>query len=103
MEQEIFNIISHGGDARGYAYQALKAAKENKMDEAKKLMDKAQNELDLAHNTQTKLIQKEINGNELKMSLLLIHAQDQLMTAISEKSLIEEIIGMYEKLRNERR
>ena len=46
----------------------------------------------MAHNTQTKLIQAEINGEDLKISLLLIHAEDHLMAAISEKSLIKEMI-----------
>ncbi|MDF2880556.1 MAG: mannose transporter subunit [Clostridiaceae bacterium] len=94
MEQEIFEIISHGGDARGYAYEALKEAKEKNLDKAKELLVKAQDELDLAHNTQTKLIQAELNGNSLKMSLLMVHAQDQLMTAISEKNLIEQMVDM---------
>jgi PTS system cellobiose-specific IIA component len=94
MEQEIFEIISHGGDARGYAYEALREAKEKNLDKAKELLDKAQDELDLAHNTQTKLIQAELNGGNLKMSLLMVHAQDQLMTAISEKNLIEQMVDM---------
>lgn len=92
MEEEIFELISHAGDAKGYAYEALKAAKENKMEEADDLLNKAQEELDIAHNTQTKLIQAEINGEDLKISLLIVHAEDHLMAAISEKSLIKEMI-----------
>ena len=92
MEEQIFELISHAGDAKGYAYEALKAAKENKMDKAEELLNKSQEELDMAHNTQTKLIQAEINGEDLKISLLLIHAEDHLMAAISEKSLIKEMI-----------
>ncbi|GAA0740036.1 PTS lactose/cellobiose transporter subunit IIA [Clostridium oceanicum] len=98
MEQEIFNIISHGGDARGYSYEALKIAREGNIKEAKEMMKKAQEELDLAHNTQTKLIQSEINGRPLDMSLLLVHAQDQLMTAIAENSLIEQMINMCDEI-----
>lgn len=100
MEQEIFEIISHGGDARGFAYEALKSAKENDIDKAKELLEKAQEELDLAHNTQTKLIQKELSGDDLKMSLLMVHAQDQLMTAISEKNLIEQMVEMFKIIHN---
>jgi cellobiose PTS system EIIA component len=94
MEEEIFEIISHGGDARGYAYDALKAAKTNEMEKAETFLIKAQEELNLAHNTQTKLIQSELNGQDVKMSLLMVHAQDQLMTAISEKNLIEQMVEM---------
>ena len=37
------------------------------------------------HKTQTRLIQDEINGEKVDTSLLMIHAQDHLMTALSEK------------------
>lgn len=98
MEQEIFEIISHAGDSRGYAYEALDAAENKDFTEAETLMKKAEEELGLAHNTQTKLIQSEINGQDIKMSLLMIHAQDQLMTAISENALIGKMIKMYRNL-----
>ncbi len=101
LESEIFEIISHGGDARGYAYEALKAARTGNFKEAEELLSKAQEELDIAHNTQTKLIQAEINGGELKMTLLMVHAQDQLMTAISEKSLIEQMVEMCKEMKKE--
>lgn len=48
-----------------------------------------------AHKTQTRLIQDEINGEKVDTSLLMIHAQDHLMTALSEKSLIEKMIELY--------
>ena len=47
-----------------------------------------------AHKTQTRLIQDEINGEKVDTSLLMIHAQDHLMT-LSEKSLIEKMIELY--------
>lgn len=100
MEQEIFEIISHGGDARGFAYDALKAAREKEIEKAVELLKRAQDELDLAHNTQTKLIQAELNGEDLKMSLLMVHAQDQLMTAIAEKNLIEQMVEMLKMIHN---
>lgn len=95
MEEKIFEIISHSGDSRGYTFQALKEARKNNMEEAEKLMDKANEELHLAHNTQTSLIQWEINGKPVEISLLMVHAQDQLMTAISENNLVKEMIEMY--------
>lgn len=95
MEEKIFEIISHGGDSRGYTFEALREARKNNMEEAEKLMAKAKEELHLAHNTQTSLIQSEINGEDVKMTLLMVHAQDQLMTAISENNLVEEMIEMY--------
>ncbi|MEG0773044.1 PTS lactose/cellobiose transporter subunit IIA [Clostridium sp.] len=95
MENEIFEIISHGGNARAFAFDAIKAAENGNIAEAEELLSKAEEELDIAHKTQTKLIQAEVNGEGLQMNLLMVHAQDHLMTAISEKSLIEHMVRLY--------
>ena len=58
-------------------------------------------ELGHAHKTQTALIQRELNGKTIEKSLLLIHAQDHLMTAISEQKLIEHMIKLIKKFKKE--
>ena len=40
------------------------------------------------------MIQKEASGDKIELSLLFVHAQDHLMTAISEKTLIEQIMEL---------
>ena len=97
-EMEIFEIISHGGNARGLAYEALQAAEEFDFEKAEDLIKQAAEELGLAHKTQTKLIQAELNGVAAEKTLLMIHAQDHLMTAISEQKLIEHMIRIIKKL-----
>ncbi|PEB79866.1 PTS lactose/cellobiose transporter subunit IIA [Bacillus nitratireducens] len=97
-EMEIFEIISHGGNARGLAYEALTAAEEFNFERAEELINQAGEELSLAHRTQTKLIQAELNGVQSEKTLLMIHAQDHLMTAISEQKLIEHMIRIIKKL-----
>ncbi|MBA4603594.1 PTS lactose/cellobiose transporter subunit IIA [Thermoactinomyces mirandus] len=97
-EMEIFNIISNGGDAKAIAYEALELAHKGRFDQAGKKMEEANKILTKAHNTQTKLIQKEINGEKTEMSLLMVHAQDHLMSAISEISLIEQMIKILRRV-----
>ena len=56
---------------------------------------KESNELILkSHQYQTDLISKEASGETFVINLLFIHAQDHLMTAISEKNLINELIDI---------
>lgn len=98
QEVAIFTIISHGGNAKSLAYEALTAAEDNNFEKASTLMKEAEEELNKAHSMQTSLIQSEINGTAFEKSLLMIHAQDHLMTAISEKSLIERMITMHQKM-----
>ena len=47
-----------------------------------------------AHDVQTKLITGELNGEKTETSLLMVHAQDHLMTSLLARDLIEEMIGM---------
>ncbi|MCP3740040.1 PTS lactose/cellobiose transporter subunit IIA [Rossellomorea sp. BNER] len=98
VELEIFEIISNGGNAKSTAYEALNEAHEGHFDEADKLIEAAHQELNKAHNTQTTLIQAEINGEKFEKSLLMIHAQDHLMSSISELSLIEQMIKMLKRI-----
>ena len=96
-EQIVFTIIMHAGDARSHALEALRYAREGNGDEAEKSMAKAKSELVEAHHIQTELLQAEAGGQKQDVNLLLIHAQDHLMTAILAKDLIEEMILMYKK------
>lgn len=98
-EMDVFEIISHGGDARGLAYEALEAAEEFKFEEAAELLARANEELGKAHKTQTRLIQAELNGEPCEKTLLMIHAQDHLMTAMSEVKLIEHMTRILKKVK----
>lgn len=97
LENEIFKIITHSGTARADLYEALKETREKNYNKSDELLKSVSNELDLAHNVQTKLIQEDLN-NKLEDSLLLIHAQDQFMTTMSEQSLIEQMIIMQKEI-----
>ncbi|MCH3964942.1 MAG: PTS lactose/cellobiose transporter subunit IIA [Clostridium sp.] len=94
VEQIVMQLIVNSGEARAYAYDALEKAKEGKYKESDELMDKANDVIDKTHNIQTSLLQKEASGDEMKISILFVHAQDHLMTAISEKNLIGQIIEL---------
>lgn len=98
MEKQIFEIIIHSGTARGKIYEALEKVRNNdSQNEIDELLAEAKDEMVLAHNVQTKLITDEING-DTKITLLLIHAQDQLMTTMSEQALIEQMIIMQQEI-----
>lgn len=96
-EQVAFSIILHAGDARGHALEALKYAREHKFTEAQESIAQAKTQLIAAHEIQTELLQAEARGENQKINLLLIHAQDHLMTAILAKDLIEEMILMFKE------
>lgn len=94
MQASIMDIIIHAGECKSHAYQALDAVNKRNYEKADEEMKLANEALSNAHNGQTTLINKEANGEKVEMSVLLVHSQDHLMTAISEKSLIEQIIEL---------
>ncbi|MBP2033562.1 PTS system cellobiose-specific IIA component [Clostridium algifaecis] len=96
LEKIIFNLVLHGGNARGKAYDALDAAEIGDFEAAKKCLEEADDEFYKGHNYQNLLIQGQME-NETP-NFLVIHAQDQLMTALSEKNLIKREITLYKKV-----
>lgn len=98
MEVIIFEIINHGGTAKGLAYEALAAAEKGNYEESDRLLKEADKELLEAHHIQTSIIQAEAAGDKAEVSVLFVHAQDHLMTAIEAKSLIECMIKLYKRL-----
>lgn len=98
MEKIIMDLIIFSGEARSYAMEAMQAAKSGQINEARDLIEKSKETLGNAHATQTSLIQGEAAGNKTEVSLLLVHAQDHLMTSIVVKDLAEEIIDLHERL-----
>jgi PTS system cellobiose-specific IIA component len=94
MELTIMNIIINAGEAKTHAYEALRKVNEGEYEAAEEEMRKADDALEVAHNAQTSLIQKEASGEKIDIGVLFVHAQDHLMTAMSEKNLIEQIIEL---------
>jgi PTS system cellobiose-specific IIA component len=97
-QEIVLQIIISGGNARSLAMEAIMKAKGGYIDEAKVLMGKANEELVNAHKIQTELIQNEAAGNTTDVTLLMVHAQDHLMNAITVKDLAGELVEVYERI-----
>jgi len=99
MDQIVMELVVSGGNARSKAMEAIKAAKKGDFETAKEKIKEANEALNKAHNFQTGLIQKEAGGEGVEISLLMIHAQDHLMNAMTVRDLAKEMVCMYEKFR----
>ena len=96
MESIITELVVNGGDARGKALLAIRAARENDMEKAEQLMEECAKVLTAAHEFQTSLIQETLNGEEESAaSLIMVHGQDHLMDAMVVRDLALEMIEMY--------
>ncbi|CUU45961.1 PTS lactose/cellobiose transporter subunit IIA [Clostridium beijerinckii] len=99
MDQVVMELVVNGGHARSKSMEAIKAARKGDIEFAKEKIKEANEALNKAHNFQTSLIQKEAAGEEVGLSLLMVHAQDHLMNAMTVRDLAKEMISMYEEFR----
>lgn len=95
QEMILFGIVASAGTARSLAFEALKAAKEGDYDKADDLMKQSEEASLEAHHQQTALLSKEASGEHTPVDVLLVHAQDHLMTSMLAQELIKELIELY--------
>src|SRR5699024_8102269 len=98
IEEISFKIILHGGNARTLAMEAISHAKKDEYKDAKQKLEAANEEVNQAHQYQTDLIQGETRGEKTEIRLLLVHAQDHLMNAMTVIDLVKEFVELYEKI-----
>jgi PTS system cellobiose-specific IIA component len=96
--QASFQIIVHAGNAKTEAYTALRCAREGDFEGSAEHMKKSEEEMIEGHKMQMQLLSQEAGGDEVPISMLLMHAQDTLMTSMSECNLIEEMIELYRRI-----
>ena len=98
-EQELsFQIIASSGYARSLAFEALRKAKDGAFDEAHDLLEQAKTASIDGHNAQTSMITKEASGERVDVGIIVVHAQDHLMTSMLAQELIEEIVELREEI-----
>ena len=98
LEEVVMGLIINSGQARSLAYGALKQAKQGDFAAAKTMMDQSRTALNEAHLVQTKLIEGDQGEGKMKVSLVLVHAQDHLMTSMLARELVAELIELHEKM-----
>ncbi|WP_346207588.1 PTS lactose/cellobiose transporter subunit IIA [Caldifermentibacillus hisashii] len=96
-EKEIMQIIASSGDSRGAAFEALKEARQGNFEKAKEKLMEAKRLIIRAHEVQTKLITKEVKGEKNEVTILMVHAQDHLMSSILSRDLIEQMVLILEE------
>jgi PTS system cellobiose-specific IIA component len=99
LEEVVMGLIINSGQARSLAYGALKLAKQGDFEAAKAMMEQSRMALNEAHLVQTKLIEGDQGEGKMKVSLVLVHAQDHLMTSMLARELVTELIELHEKLK----
>lgn len=96
LEEAVMEIIVNAGQSRSLCFEALHAARQGNIDEAKSLLREADGYARQAHKMQTKLIEQDAGEARQPMTLIMVHAQDHLMNSLLARELSEEIIHLYQ-------
>ena len=100
MEEIIFTIIANAGNTKGLIYEAIDIAKDGDIEEAKKKLEESDEFLNKAHQIQTEIITNEVNGDHMDVTMLFVHAQDHISSAIELRTLAEVIIDLYARIKD---
>ena len=98
LQVAAFEIILHSGTARTEIHEAFADMREGRFDEAEAKLEHSNEEILEAHHAQTKLLQDYASGVEIKIEIIMVHAQDHLMTALVVIDLAQEFIDLYKKI-----
>lgn len=96
-EERSFQLILHSGNARSLAYEALAIVKEDKLQDAKKKLEEAKQELLLAQRLHAQMLRDMANQEEIKVDLLLIHAEDHVSGSDCCLAMAKEVVEIYER------
>jgi len=94
-EQINFMLILHSGNARSKIIQSLREYREGNVAEADSLLAQAEEDLKVAHSIHFNMVQQEAAGNKAEFALLLIHAEDHLMSTLTMKELVKELLEIF--------
>lgn len=90
-------VITNSGTAKSCYMEALQEYKQGKFERGDELMKEGDEFQLISHRTHGELLAKEMGDQESQATMLLIHAEDQLMSAETIRILVEELKCLYSK------
>ena len=93
-----FEIVAYSGDARSTLLELLKEMRAGNFDNVEEKLKDADANINLAHQSQTTILQQEARGEDMEMGFIFIHGQDHLMTTMTLRELALEFLEVYKKL-----
>lgn len=98
LEMAAMSLVGNAGESRSLTFEALRAAKNGDFELAEKKLAESKEASLKAHGIQTELICAEADGDAVELGLLMVHAQDHLMTSILARELVEELMWIFKKV-----
>lgn len=98
MQEVAFQMIAAVGSAKSSYMEAVYLSRESKFDEALEKVNEGDEIFADAHVLHLDLVQKEAEGQALPFSLLLMHAEDQMLTTEVVKLMAVEVLELRKEM-----
>lgn len=92
-----FEIVAYSGDARSTLLNLMKEVRAGEFSHVDEMLKEADENLNLAHQAQTKILAEEASGKDMEMGFIFIHGQDHLMSTILLRDIINDFIELYKE------
>lgn len=92
-----FEIVAYSGDARSTLLKLLREVRKGNFNDVEEALKEADENLKLAHNSQTKALADEASGSTLDIGFIFVHGQDHLMTTLLLRDIIQDFIELYKE------
>lgn len=92
FEQTVMELLINAGEARSQSMIAIQQARQNEWEAAETALAAADEAIKAAHKVQTALISEDEGRGKIPVTLILVHAQDHLMTAMLCRDLAGELV-----------
>lgn len=97
-ESLALEMILHAGKAQCLLEEATLNSRSSQFVQAETLIEQAKSENKLAHKSHQTLLQHYSSGEDLTVDLLLLHAEDYVMSTKNSITLASELLSVYQRL-----
>ena len=97
IETLLMQNISYSGDCKSSCIEALDLFKEEDYSQANSKLESAYNSLLKAKKIHAKLLSESVDSSTMQISLFLVHAEDQMMSAETTITLVRKFLEIIEK------
>lgn len=104
--KKIMTMISYAGSAKTKLITAMRETSKRNYKKAYQLIEEADKDLEACHQAQTNILFKDcdtsdVNDFKNNISVLLIHAMDQVMDAMNMRDIVYEMINLVRSIQND--
>jgi len=99
FEKIAMQIISYAGEGKDKVRSAVEAFGDGNDAEFHKLMKEAEQEFKKAHKAQIEYVQDQVLSEDINTPILIVHAMDILICAMSEQEMVMALVTAVNKRR----